>query len=115
MFDPKVFKMKDGVLMFTKAANRNGIGEVCRLCLPESLVTKVWSLCHQSDLGGHIGLEWTLNKFLKRFFLLSAKQKIGFLKGGCNTSLTKEWRIPARTGVYLPLLAGYAGRSCTWI
>ena len=25
MFDPKVFKMKDGVLMFTKAANRNRI------------------------------------------------------------------------------------------
>ena len=26
MFDPEVFKMKDGVLMFTKAANRNQIG-----------------------------------------------------------------------------------------
>ena len=25
MFDPEVFKMKDGVLMFTKAANRNRI------------------------------------------------------------------------------------------
>ena len=23
MFDPEVFKMKDGVLMFTKAANKN--------------------------------------------------------------------------------------------
>ena len=28
MFDPAVLKMKDGVLMFTKAANKNGIGEV---------------------------------------------------------------------------------------
>ena len=28
IFDPEVFKMKDGVLMFTKAANRNQIGEV---------------------------------------------------------------------------------------
>ena len=28
MFDPKVFKMKAGVLMFTKAAKRNRIGEV---------------------------------------------------------------------------------------
>ena len=25
MFNPEVFKMKDGVLMFTKAANRNWI------------------------------------------------------------------------------------------
>ena len=28
VFNPEVFKMKDGVLMFTKAANRNQIGEV---------------------------------------------------------------------------------------
>ena len=69
MFDPEVFKMKGGVLMFTKAANRNWIEEVSRICLQESIVTEVWSLCYQSDLGGHRGLEGTLNKFLKRFFL----------------------------------------------
>ena len=34
MFNPEVFKMKDGVLMFTKAANRNPIGEVWWICLP---------------------------------------------------------------------------------
>ena len=45
-FHDQVFKMKDGVLMFTKAANRNRIREVLRICLPESLVKKVWSLCH---------------------------------------------------------------------
>ena len=38
MFDPEVFKRKDGVLMFTKAANRNWIGEVWQICLPESMV-----------------------------------------------------------------------------
>ena len=43
MFDPEVFKMKEGVLMFTKAANRNWIREVC---LPETMVMDVWSLCH---------------------------------------------------------------------
>ena len=64
MFNPEVFKMKDSVLMFTKAANRNRIVEVRRICLPESMVKEVWSLCHQSDLGGHRGLEGTLNKFL---------------------------------------------------
>ena len=47
MFDPEVFKMKDRVLIFTKAANRNRIGEVW---LPESKLTKVWSLWHQIDL-----------------------------------------------------------------
>ena len=35
MFDPEVFKMRDRVLMFTKAANSNLIGEVWRKCLPE--------------------------------------------------------------------------------
>ena len=59
-FDPAVFKMKDGVLMFTKAANRNQIREVVRICIPASMVRKVWSLCPQSDLGGHRGLEGTL-------------------------------------------------------
>ena len=34
MFNPEVFKIKDGVLMFIKAANRNQIGEVCQICLP---------------------------------------------------------------------------------
>ena len=51
--------MKDGVKMFTKAANRNLIREVWRICLPEFMVKEVWSLCHQSDLGGHSGLEGT--------------------------------------------------------
>ena len=81
MFNPEVFKMKDGVLMFTKAANKNRIREVWQICLPESMVKEVWILCHQSDLGGHRGLEGTLNKFLKGFFLLSARQKIRFLNG----------------------------------
>ena len=84
MFDPPVLKMKDGVLMFTKGANKNRIGEVWQICLLESMVTEVWSLCHQSNLGGHRGLEGTLNKVLKGFFLLSARQKIGFLKAGCD-------------------------------
>ena len=33
IFDPAVFKMKDGVLMFTKAANRNQMGNVWLICL----------------------------------------------------------------------------------
>ena len=59
--------------MFTKAVNRNRMGEVRLMCLPESMVLKVWSLCHQSDVEGHRGLEEMLNKFLKGFFLLSAR------------------------------------------
>ena len=43
MFNPEVFKMKDGVLKFTKAANRNWNGEVWRICLPESIVRELWS------------------------------------------------------------------------
>ena len=53
MFDWEMFKMKDGKLMLTKAANKNRIGEVLRICLLESIVTEVWSLCHLSNLGGH--------------------------------------------------------------
>ena len=51
MFEPEVFKMRDGVLIFTKAANRNQMGEVWRICLPGCW--RFWSLCHQSDVGGH--------------------------------------------------------------
>ena len=111
MFDPEVFKMKDGVLMFTKAANRNRIGEVWRICFPESMVTEIWSLLKQSNLEGHRGLEGTINKILKGSFLLSARQKIHFLKGRCDTCLTKEWRMPAKTGVQVPFLAGFVGEK----
>ena len=55
IFDPEVFKMKDGVLMFTKAANGNQIREVGRICLPESMVKEMWSLCHECDQEGHRG------------------------------------------------------------
>ena len=79
MFDPEVFKLREGVLIFTKAANRNWIGEVWLICLPESMVSKVWSLCHQSNAGGYRELERTLKKFVNRFFMLSASQKIYFL------------------------------------
>ena len=72
MFDPEVFKMKDGVLMFTRAANKNRIREVWWICLPESMVKEIWSLFHQRNLGGHRGVEGKLNKFLNKFFLLSA-------------------------------------------
>ena len=71
--------MKDVVLMFTKAANRNQTGEAGRICLQTSIVKEVWSLCHQSDLGGHRGLEGTLNKFLRGFFMLSVRPKLRFL------------------------------------
>ena len=81
LFNPEVFKMKDGVLLFTKADNKNRIGEVWRICLPESKVKEVWSLCHQSDLGGYRGLGGSLNKFLNRFFMLSVRQKLRFLNG----------------------------------
>ena len=107
MFDPEVFKMKDGVLMFTKAANRNRIGEVWWICLPGSMVREVWSFCHQSDLGGHRGLEGTLNRFLKGFFMLSARQKLRFLNGGCDTCLTKLKCMPVRIGEHVPSLTGY--------
>ena len=93
--------------MFTKAANRNRIGEVWWICLSESMVSEVWSLNHQSDAGGHKGLEGTLNKFLKGFFILSARQKICFLNCGCDTCLTKERSMPVRTGEHLPSLTGY--------
>ena len=75
MFDPEIFKMKGGVLMFTKAANKNQRGKVWRICLPESMIKEVWCLCHQSNLEGHGGLEGLLSKLHKGFFLLSARQK----------------------------------------
>ena len=40
MFDPEVFKMKNGVLMFTNATNKNRIGEVWRICLPSQFFFK---------------------------------------------------------------------------
>ena len=43
MFDPEVLKMKDEVLMFTKATYRNQIGEVWQKCLPGSMVLEVRS------------------------------------------------------------------------
>ena len=74
------------------------------------MIKEVWSLCHQSDIRGHKGLEGTFNKFLKGFFLLSARQKLSFLNGGCDTCLTKQ-SVPVRTGEQVPSLTGYVGEK----
>ena len=52
-----------------------------------------------------------MNKFLNEFFLLSARQKISFLNGGCDTCLTKEWSMPVRTREHVPSLTGYEGEK----
>ena len=75
------------------------------------MVREVWSLCHQSDLEEHRGLEGKLNKFLRGFFMLSARQKLRFLNGGCDTCIVKERSMPVRTGVHVLSLKGYVGEK----
>ena len=101
VFDPTVFKMRDGVLMYTKSANRNQTGEVGRICILESMVKEVWSLCHQSDSGGHRGVEGTLNKFMRGFFMLSARPKLRYLNEGCDTCIFKEQNVSSRVGEHV--------------
>ena len=43
--------------------------------------------------------------------MLSARQKIHFLNGRCNTRLTKERSMPVRTGEHVPSLTGYVGEK----
>ena len=52
-----------------------------------------------------------LSKLLKGFFLLSARQKISSLNGGCDTCLTKEQSMHFRMGVHVPSLTGYVGEK----
>ena len=111
LFNPSVFKIRDGVLMFTKSANQHQSGEVGRICIPNSMIREVWSLCHQSDLGGHRGLEGTLNKFLRGFFMFSARDKLRYLNNGCDVCIVKERSVPARVGVHVPSLTGYVGEK----
>ena len=96
LFDLSVFKIRDGVLMYTKSANRNQSGEVGRICIPNSMIRKVCSRCHQSDLGGHRGLEGMLNKFLKGFFMFSAIPKLRYLNDGCDICKVKKHSVPVR-------------------
>ena len=103
--------MRHGILMFTKAVNWSKVGDLCGICLPESMVAEVWSLCHQSDSGGHQGIERRFSKFLKGFFVLSARQKISFLNGVCNTCLTKELSMPVQMGEHMPSFTGYVGEK----
>ena len=75
------------------------------------MVKEVWSLCHQSDQGGHRGVEGTLNKFLRGFFMFSARTKLRFLNEGCDTCIVKERSVPVRSGIHQPSLTGYVGEK----
>ena len=52
-----------------------------------------------------------LNKFLRGFFMMSARQKLRFLNGGCDTCIVKEGIMPIRTGVQVSSLTGYVGEK----
>ena len=43
--------------------------------------------------------------------MLSARQKLRFLNGGCDTCLTKEQSMPVRTGEHVPSLTVYVGEK----
>ena len=43
--------------------------------------------------------------------MLSARQKIHFLNGGCDTFLMKEWSMPVRTREHVLSLTGYIGEK----
>ena len=43
--------------------------------------------------------------------MLSARQKICFLNGRCDTCLMKERSLPVRTGEHVPLWTGYVGEK----
>ena len=117
-FDPTLFKMRDGVLMYTKSANGNQTGEVGRICIPESMVKEVWtphlslwSLCHQRDSGGHRGIDGMLHKFTRRFFMLSPRPKLRYFNEGCDTCIVKQRSVPSRVGEHVPSLTGYVGEK----
>ena len=43
--------------------------------------------------------------------MLSARQKLRFLNGGCDTCIVKERSMPLRTRVHVPSLTGYVGEK----
>ena len=95
--------MKDGVLMLpkqlkeTRSENYGGYDS-----------QNLWSgKCGVSDLGGQRGLEGMLNKFHRGFVMLSARQKLRFLNGRCDTCIAKERSMPVRTREHVPSLTGY--------
>ena len=53
----------------------------------------------------------TLNKFLKGFFMLSVRQKLRFLNGGCDTCIAKEQSMLVRTREHIPSLTEYVGEK----
>ena len=40
MFDPKVFKMREGIHMCTNTTNWSKVRDVCWICLPEFMVAE---------------------------------------------------------------------------
>ena len=59
-------------------------------------------------------MDGTLNKFLKGFFMLSARTKLRFLNAGCDTCIVKETffdRICRRKVIHrLSVYVGYRER-----
>ena len=68
--------MHNSVLCYNRHINSAKPNDALRICLPEVKLKKAFQICHKEIVVGHREIYGMLDKFLRRFFVLSACDKI---------------------------------------
>lgn len=111
LFGSDNFIIKDGVLIFRRKVDKMRNEEGDRVCLPEEKLREGFNLCHTHTLAGHRGITGTLDKFLKSFFVFSAKKKIQDMVTECDQCLAKIKSLPGHQGVHVNRCVGSVGEK----
>jgi len=86
----------DGVL-YRNCDRKDGLGPQLQLLLPRTLVPRVLKMVHDEPLGGHLGVEKTLNKLRSAFYWPGMRHDVTAHVSGCETCIrTKSGRRKQR-------------------
>ena len=77
-----------------------------RNSIPEARLKEAFQICQEGIMSGHRGVNDTLDKFQKTFFVLCTWDKIRRLVERCDICLTKERSIKPMMGPHVPSTVG---------
>ena len=111
LFNPVLFVIHNGVLCYNRHTDPTKPYDALRICVPEVKLKETFQICHEGIMAGHRGVNGTLDKFQRTFFVVSARDKIRTLVNNCNVCLTKERSVKNKMGPHVPSTVGNVGEK----
>ena len=113
LFNPLLFVIHNGILCYNRHTDPTKPYDALRICVPEVKLKETFQfqICHEGIMAGHTGVNGTLDKFQRTFFVVSACDKIRTLVNNCHICLSKERSMKNKMGPHVPSTVGNVGEK----